>query len=163
VSQPPPNVPRPEFLHPAIVRPDRMGRAHPDPRADPPTQRLDLGEDPTDRLPLTGPDTEPIPTVAPQVAERPAVDGGRRGACALTLRPVIGSLAGFLGRLIAAPDGARPQVVGTGLVAIAAGATAPGVTALRLVVVGLVVQVVCAAAVSFSPGRRRVDVEVPRL
>ena len=141
MSQQPPNVPRPEFLHPAIVRPDRMGRPHPDPRADPPTQRLDLGEGPTDRLPLTGPDTEPIPTVAPEVVERPAGDGGRRGACALTLRPVIGSLAGFLSRLIAAPGG----------------------TALRLVAIGLLAQVVCAAAVSVSPGRRRVDVEVPRL
>jgi hypothetical protein len=167
VSQQPPNVPHPEFLRPAIVRPDRMGRAHPDPRADPPTQRLDFGEEPTDRLPLTGPDTEPIPTVAHEVAKRRTVDGGHPGAFALALRPVIGSLAGFLSWLIAVPGGARAQVVGRGLVvivAIAAGVTGVGVAAVWLVAIGfVVVQVVSAAAVSFSPARRRVDVEVPRL
>ena len=170
MSQQPPNVPRPEFLRPAIVRPDRMGRAHPDPRADPPTQRLDLGEEPTDRLPLTGPDTEPIPTIAPEVARRRAVDGGRPGACALALRPVIGvigSLAGILSRPIVVPGGAGPQVAGTSLaviVAIAAAAAGAGGAALWPVAVGLVVvQVVCGATVSFSPARRRVDVGVPRL
>jgi hypothetical protein len=85
---PPPVSRRPDGgLSPAIVRPDRMGRIHPDPRADPPTQALRRGDDdpPTDQLPRIGVETTRIPTVGPtggptvgaEATENPAADGER--------------------------------------------------------------------------------------
>jgi hypothetical protein len=72
-----------------------MGRSHPDPRADPPTQAFVRRDDdaPTVQLPQVVPDTARIPTVGNEVTEKPAADGEGDD------RPAGGSLlARFLGR-----------------------------------------------------------------
>jgi hypothetical protein len=115
-------------LQPAIVRPDHLGRTHPDPRADPPTEVLDLagartteireiGLD-TDRIPVIDPDpdTARIPVVeadadpeadpdtdveADPDAERvddPAPEYGH----ALALSSLLGALVGLVSWLVAA-------------------------------------------------------------
>jgi hypothetical protein len=50
-------------LQQAIVRPDHLGRTHPDPRADPPTVVLDPSRAPTEELQQVGPDTHRIPAL----------------------------------------------------------------------------------------------------
>ena len=63
-------------LQPAIVRPDHLGRTHPDPRADPPTLVLDPSGAQTTELHEVGPDTDPIPVIPaePETARLPIVE-----------------------------------------------------------------------------------------
>jgi hypothetical protein len=113
-------------LQQAIVRPDYLGRTHPDPRADPPTEILDLSGARTAELHQVGPDTDPIPVVGPDSATDPdtarlpiveadpgaraepvAGDGdapaaGPGGGQALALSALLGALAGLVSWLVAA-------------------------------------------------------------
>jgi hypothetical protein len=107
-------------LQPAIVRPDVLGRSHPDPRADPPTEVLDPAGARTTELHQVGPDTDPIPVIPRDAATSrlPVVDAGAdagpepvdgggaasrpAGAHALTLSTLLGALAGLVSWLVAA-------------------------------------------------------------
>ncbi len=112
----------------AIVRPDHLGRTHPDPRDDPPTVVLDPSGARTDELQLVVPDTHRIPVIGtgpvdPGAAGRGRVDPGRvdpdsesdtagipvvgpghvpPDARALALSSLLGSLGGLVGWLVAA-------------------------------------------------------------
>ena len=97
----------------AIVRPDHDGRPHPDPRADPPTEVLDPSAAPTVRIPSVVAETVRLPSVVADTVRIPSIargvapeedsgDGGLSDGLALSLSSVLGSLAGFIGWLIAA-------------------------------------------------------------
>jgi hypothetical protein len=116
-------------LQPAIVRPDHLGRTHPDPRADPPTLVLDPSGAQTTEIHEVGPDTDPIPVIPaePDTARLPIVevdsgadaepvtesvarsvdvDGGQvarpSAGHALALSSLLAALAGLVSWLVAA-------------------------------------------------------------
>jgi hypothetical protein len=109
-------------LQQAIVRPDHLGRTHPDPRADPPTVVLDPSRARTEELQLVGPETHRIPAVAAgddadsdahgdadseaDTAGIPIVEPVSGGAPhpghALALSALLGSVGGLVGWLVAA-------------------------------------------------------------
>jgi hypothetical protein len=96
-------------LQPAIVRPDHLGRTHPDPRADPPTLVLDPSGAQTTELHEVGPDTDPIPAIPaePETARLPIVEVDS-GADA---EPVAESASQSVARSVAVDGGevARPS------------------------------------------------------
>jgi hypothetical protein len=109
-----PNVTGDAVLQPAIVRPDRLGRTHPDPRADPPTVVLDPSRARTTELHQVGPDTDPIPVIPsePDTARLPIVetDSGSDsagppaagGGHAVALAALLTAAAGLVSWLVAA-------------------------------------------------------------
>lgn len=132
----PPRTPRrppttPPFPQPAIIRPDATGRTHPDPRADPPTQVLDLVEARTVQLPVTPADTAQLPLVEPAVTDAPvqppADADAHRGDCragrALAASALVASLTGLVSwliaaRLLPAPAVGDAQLVVSGLLLV---------------------------------------------
>jgi hypothetical protein len=107
-------------LQPAIVRPDVLGRPHPDPRADPPTEVLDPSGARTTELHQVGPDTDPIPVVPrdaatsrlpivetgagarPEPADGATEASGSAGGPALALSALLAALAGLVSWFVAA-------------------------------------------------------------
>jgi hypothetical protein len=154
----PPNITGNAVLQPAIVRPDRLGRTHPDPRADPPTEVLDVSGARTTELHVVGPDTDPIPVIPsdPDTTRLPVVETDPGPGGGETPRPAGGGHAVALSALLAAVTGLVSWLVAAHLLPAAAVGDAQLVVSTFLLVGGLAQLNIGAALKRWGPaaGRR---------
>jgi O-antigen/teichoic acid export membrane protein len=108
-------------LQPAIVRPDHLGRTHPDPRADPPTLVLDPSGAQTTELHKVGPDTDPIPVIPaePDTARLPIVEVGSGAEAEPVAESVAQSVAVEGGAEVAGPPAGHALALSSLLAALA--------------------------------------------